>query len=160
MQLHIFLRGAFRSKCSAAHYDRLGKAEVHTHLPDGGRQMQWFIARHGIRPRVHLSSNDEHEERLYVLAHRLGREPDGLLKQALEDLLGEYEAKHFGGLSSSQPSPDGDRPLVHARALSDSAAKPLCGANDGPWSARLFEFSRLTCYECQALVLNPADVPG
>jgi hypothetical protein len=28
-------------------YDRLGKAEVHTHLPDGGRQMEWF------RPLVH-----------------------------------------------------------------------------------------------------------
>ena len=42
-------------------YDRLSKAEVHTHLPDGGRQMQWFISQHGIRPRLHLSSYDEHE---------------------------------------------------------------------------------------------------
>ena len=24
-------------------YDQLGKVEVHTHLPDGGRQMQWFM---------------------------------------------------------------------------------------------------------------------
>ena len=38
-------------------YDRMSKAEVHTHLPDGGRQMQWFIAQHGIRPQLHLLSN-------------------------------------------------------------------------------------------------------
>lgn len=31
-------------------YDRLAKAEVHTHLPGGGCQMQWFISQHGIRP--------------------------------------------------------------------------------------------------------------
>jgi hypothetical protein len=37
-------------------YDRLAKAEVHTHLSDGGRQMEWFIAQHRIRPRLHLSS--------------------------------------------------------------------------------------------------------
>jgi hypothetical protein len=136
-------------------YDRLAKAEVHTHLPDGGRQMQWFIAKHGIRPRLRLSSYEEHEQRLFALAERLDREPDALLKQALEYLLGEYEAKHFGNLSASQPSPDSDRPLVHARLLSDSVAKPLCGASDGPWSARGFDFPRLTCHECQALVLNP-----
>ena len=141
-------------------YDRLAKAEVHTHLPDGGRQMQWFIAQHRIRPQLHLSSNDEHEERLYALAQHLGREPDGLLKQALDYLLREYEAKQFGGLAATQPSPDDDRPLVHARTLSESVAKPLCGATDGPWSARSFEFSRLTCHECQALILNPADAPS
>ena len=141
-------------------YDRLSKAEVHTHLPDGGRQMQWFIEQHRIRPQLHLSSNDEHEERLHAVALHLGREPDGLLKQALDYLLGEYEAKQFGGLTATQPSPDGDRPLVHARTLSESVAKPLCGATDGPWSARSFEFSRLTCCECQALVLNPAAVPA
>jgi hypothetical protein len=141
-------------------YDRLSKAEVHTHLPDGGRQMEWFIAQHGIRPQLHVSSDDGHEQRLSVLADRLGRDSDSLLKQALDYLLGEYEAKHFGGLSASQPSPDGDRPLVHARLLSDSVAKPLCGATDGPWSTRLFEFSRLTCHECQTLVLNPDDVPA
>ena len=45
-------------------YDRLGKVEVHTHLPDGGRQMEWFIAQHGIRPQIHLSRREEHESRL------------------------------------------------------------------------------------------------
>jgi len=55
-------------------YDRLAKAEVHTHLPDGGRQMQWFISQHGIRPQLHLSSTEEHEQRLYALSVRLDRE--------------------------------------------------------------------------------------
>jgi hypothetical protein len=136
-------------------YDRLAKAEVHTHLPDGGRQMQWFIAQHGIRPRLHLSSYDEHEARLFALAERIDREAGALLKEALEDLLSRYEAKAFGGLLATQKSPDGDRPLVHARYLSESVEKPLCGASDGPWSARGFDFPRLTCHECQALVLNP-----
>ena len=136
-------------------YDRLAKAEVHTHLPDGGRQMQWFIKQHGIRPQLHLSSYDEHQSRLFALAERLDREPGALLKEALEDLLSRYEAKAFGGLLATQPSSDGDRPLVHARLLSESVAKPLCGASDGPWSARGFDFLRVTCHECQALVLNP-----
>jgi hypothetical protein len=55
-------------------YDRLAKAEVHTHLPDGGRQMEWFIAQQRIRPRLHLSSQDEHDQRLHTLAERTGRE--------------------------------------------------------------------------------------
>src|SRR5882757_3136986 len=95
-------------------YDRLSKAEVHTHLPDGGRQMQWFIKQHGIRPQLHLSSYDEHQSRLFALAERLDREAGALLKEALEDLLSTYEAKTFGGLLATQVSPDGERPLLHA----------------------------------------------
>jgi hypothetical protein len=138
-------------------YDRLAKAEVHTHLPGGGRQMQGFIKEHGIRPQLHLSSSDEHKWRLFALAKRLDRNVDALLQEALEDLLLRQEAKAFGGLLATQLSPDGDRPLVHARLLSEFVAKPLCGASDGPWSARSFEFLRVTCHECQALVLNPED---
>jgi hypothetical protein len=141
-------------------YDRLAKAEVHTHLPDGGRQMEWFITQHGIRPRLHLSSTDEHEPRLFALSQRLNREGDALLKEALDDLLARYESKAFGGLLATQPSPDGNRPLVHARLLSESAAKPLCGAGDGPWNARGFDFLRLTCHDCQFLVLNPERAPA
>jgi hypothetical protein len=141
-------------------YDRLAKAEVHTHLPDGGRQMRWFIKQHGIRPRLHMSSYDEHESRLFAQAVRLNREAGALLKEALEDLLSRYEAKAFGGLLAAQSPPDGDRPLVHARYLSESVAKPLCGATDGPWSARGFDFLRLTCHECQTLVLHPHDDPA
>jgi len=141
-------------------YDRLAKAEVHTHLPDGGRQMQWFIAQHGIRPRLHLSNYDEHESRLFALAERLDRETGAILKEALEDLLSQYESKTFGGVLATQPSPDSDRPLVHARLLGEGVDEPLCGATDGPWSARGFDFLRLTCYECQTLVLNPKRAPA
>jgi hypothetical protein len=70
-------------------------------------------------------------------------------------LLARYEAKAFGGLLATQQSPHEERPLLHARLLSELVEKPLCGATDGPWSARGFDFERLTCHECQALVLNP-----
>lgn len=139
-------------------YDRLGKVEVHRHLPDGGRQMQRFIAQHGIRPRLRLSSYAEHEDRLFALSQRLDREVDALLKEALEDLLAQHESKAFGGLLATQPSPDGDRPRVHVRVLSESVEKPLCGASDGPWSGRGFDFERLTCVECKALVLDPEHI--
>jgi hypothetical protein len=138
-------------------YDRLAKAEVHTHLPDGSRQMQRFISQHGILPRLHLSSTEEHEQRLYALSLRLDRDCDALLKEALEDLLSRYEAKAFGGLLATQPSPDSDRPLVHARLLSETVAKPLCGASDGPWSTHTFDFQRTTCRECRGLVLDPEE---
>lgn len=136
-------------------YDRLSKAEVHTHLPGGGKQMQWWITQHGVLPQLHLSASDEHESRLLALSLRVHRERDELLRGALEGLLDERENKIFDGLLATQPSPDGDRPLMHARLLSESAAKPLCGAADGPWGGRRFEFKRLTCHECRALVLNP-----
>lgn len=140
-------------------YDRLAKAEVHRHLPDGGRQMERFIAERGIKPRLHLSSHEGHEARLHALSQRLNREPDALLKDAIADLLAHYEGKTFGVLVASQPSPDDARPLVHARLISEPAQKPLCGASDGPWTERGFDFMRLTCYECQTLVLNPKRAP-
>jgi hypothetical protein len=141
-------------------YDRLAKAEVHTHLPGGGPQIQGFIKSQRILPQLHLSTTGEHQERLFALAERLDREADALLKDALEDLLSRYEAKAFGGLLATQPSSDSDRPLVHARRLSEPAMKPLCGASDGPWSARSFDFLRVTCHECQSLVLDPEYVPA
>jgi hypothetical protein len=119
--------------------------------------MQRFIAESRIYPQLHLSTHDEHEAQLFTLAARLDREADAFLKEALEDLLFGYEAKAFGGLTATQSSPEGDRPLLHARLLSESVAKPLCGASEGPWSPRGFDFPRLTCYECQSLVLRPKD---
>ena len=141
-------------------YDRLAKAEVHTHLPDGGRQMEWFIAQHGIRPQIHLSSREQHEPRLHAIAERLERNPDDLLKDSLAGLLARHEGNAFGGLLATQTTPDGDRPLVHAQLVSEGADQPMCGATDGPWSARGFDFLRLTCYECQTLVLNPNRAPA
>jgi hypothetical protein len=75
-------------------------------------------------------------------------------------LLARYESRAFGGLLAAQPSPEGDRPLVHARPLSESLAKPLCGSTDGPWSARAFDFLRLTCHECRSLVLDQKNTPN
>jgi hypothetical protein len=141
-------------------YDRLAKAEVHTHLPGGGKQMQSILRSAGVQPRPHFSSSGEHESRLIALADRLDRAADALLKEALEDLLSCYEAKTFGGLHATQPSPEGDRPLIHARNLSESVAKLLCGATDGPVNARGFDFLRLTCHECRSLVLAPTDDPA
>ncbi len=141
-------------------YDRLGKAEVHTHLPGRGRQMQKFIADYGIRPQPQFSNSSAHESRLHALAARLGRNSDALLDEALETLLFQHESKVFGGVHATEPSPDSDRPLVHARLLSESIVKPLCGATDGPWSPRGFEFLRLTCQECRSLVLYPEDAPA
>jgi hypothetical protein len=140
-------------------YDRLAKAEVPTQLPDGGWQMQWFMTQHGIRQQPRLSSTEAHEPRLHALAEHLDREPDAILKDALGDVLARYEGKTFGGPHASQPSPDEERPLIHARLLSESAQKPLCGATDGPWGTRAFDFKRPTCPECQALGLNPRRVP-
>lgn len=141
-------------------YDRLGKAEVHTQLPGRGRQMQKFIADYGIRPQPQFSDSKAHESRLHALAARLGRHSDALLDEALETLLFQHESKAFGSLLATRPSPDSDRPLVHARLLNESTPHPLCGAADGPWSTRGFEFLRLTCHECQSLVLHPEEAPA
>jgi hypothetical protein len=136
-------------------YDRLAKAEAHTHLPGGGKQMQSILRDSGVQPCPHFSDCAAHESRLFALAERTDGRVDDLFEEALEDLLSRYEAKTFGALLAKQLLADADRPLIHARLLSESQAKPLCGMTDGPWSARGFEFQRLTCHECQHLVLNP-----
>jgi predicted DNA-binding protein len=88
----------------------------------------------GILPRLRLSSDDEHEWRLFALAERLDRQRDALLKEAIEDLLSRYESKIFGGLMATQKSGDEERPLV--------------------------DFLRLTCHECQSNVLDPGQHSG
>jgi hypothetical protein len=137
-------------------YDRLAKAEVHTHLPGGGEQMQSILRGAGIAPRPHFSGADNHESRLFALAERKDRHVDEFVREAIEDLLSRYEGQSFGGLVATQLSPHGDSLLLHAYALNDTA-KPLCGATDGPWSARGFDFLRLTCRECQSLLLEPPE---
>jgi hypothetical protein len=141
-------------------YDRLAKAEVHTHLPGGGKQMQSILRDAGIQPSPRFSVDDAHKPRLFALAERKDRHVDEFVREAIEDLLSRDEAKTFGGLLATQPSPDGDRSLIHARNFSDTATKPLCGATDGPWTARGFDFLRLTCRDCQSLVLEPPDDPA
>jgi hypothetical protein len=139
-------------------YDRLAKAEVHTHLPGGGRQMQAILHDAGVRPTPRFSGDDAHRSRLFALAERMDRHVDEFVREAIENFLSTREAKTFGGLLASQPSYD-DPPLIHARLLADSEAKPLCGAIDGPWTARGFDYLRLTCRKCQSLVLEPPADP-
>jgi len=127
---------------------------VHTHLPGGGKQMQNILRDAGVQPSPRFSGDDAHQSRLFALAQRLDRNVDEFVREALEDLLSTYEAKTFGGLLASQPSYD-DPPFIHARLLADSEAKPLCGAIDGPWVPRGFDYLRLTCRECRSLVLEP-----
>jgi hypothetical protein len=111
-------------------------------------------------PRPHFSSDDNHESRLFALAERNDRQVDEFVREALEDFHSTREAKIFGGLLATQPSPDGDRPLIHARNIDEAAAKALCGATDGPWSARGFDFLRLSRRDCQSHVPEPPDDPA
>jgi hypothetical protein len=90
-----------------------------------------------------FSSDDAHHSRLLALAERLDRNVDELVRQAIDVLLSRYEAKTFGGLLATQPSPDGDCPLIHARNSSDASAKPLCGANP-------------SCRNLRTIRVNPA----
>jgi hypothetical protein len=141
-------------------YDRLAKAEVHTHLPGGGKQMQSILHDAGVQPNPRFSGDDAHQSRLFALAERLDRNVDEFVREAIEDFLSTRETKIFGGLLATQRSPDGDRPFIHARNLGAAAAKPLCGAIDGPWAARGFDFLRLTCRDCQSLLLELPDDPA
>jgi hypothetical protein len=122
---------------------RLANAEVHTHLPGGGKQMQSILLNAGVQPSPHFSESAAHESRLFALAERTEGHVDDLFREALENLLSRYEAKRFGGVLASRTSGDEDRPLMHARNLSESALMPICGASDGPWSARAFELLAL-----------------
>ena len=140
-------------------YDRLAKAEVHTHLPGGGKQMQTILHNAGVQPFPRFSGDDAHQSRLFSLAERLDRNVDEFVREAIEDFLSMREAKIFGGLLATHPSSDGDRPLIHAGNLSDASTKPLCGATDGPWTVRGFDYLRLTCRECQSRVLELPDDP-
>src|ERR1700735_4237275 len=103
-------------------YDRLAKAEVHTHLPGGGKQMQAILHNAGVTPRPRFSGDDNHESRLFALAERKDKHVDEFVREAIEDFLSAREAKIFGGLRATQPPPDGDDPpLIHAYALNDTA---------------------------------------
>ena len=73
------------------------------YLPDGGRQMQWFLAQHRSRPQLRLSSYEAYESRMHALAERQDREADAILNDALSDLLARHESKAFGGVVANQP---------------------------------------------------------
>src|SRR5258708_14090563 len=66
-------------------YDRLAKAEVHTHLPGGGKQMQSVLHDAGVQPSPRFSDRAAHKSRLHALAERMDGRVDDLVKEALED---------------------------------------------------------------------------
>jgi hypothetical protein len=136
-------------------YDRLAKAEVHTHLPGGGQQMQSILEDAGVQPTPRFSDSAAHESRLHALAERGNENVYDVLRRALEDFLSRSEERTFGSLLASIVSGDDDRPLLHARYLNETTLMPICGAQDGPWSDRGFDFARLSCWECRSMVLNP-----
>jgi hypothetical protein len=47
-ELPHFFESAFRSKCAAGHFDRLGIAEVHKHLANGERDLHRWIEEYKI----------------------------------------------------------------------------------------------------------------
>jgi len=104
-------------------YDRLAKAEVHTHLPGGGKQMQAILHNAGVQRGPRFSGDDAHQSRLFALAERKDKHVDEFVREAIEDFLSAREAKIFGGLQATQPPPDGDPPLIHAYALNDRRSR-------------------------------------
>ena len=98
-------------------YDRLGKVEVHTHLPGGGNEMNGLIEQQGIRRQVHWSHSDAPAARIQALGSRPDRDPADFRKEALSELLNRYESEAFGALLETQPSPDTDWPVLHAHTF-------------------------------------------
>jgi hypothetical protein len=82
----------------------------------------------GKRTRINTAAEDTNEimERARTGLQRIVK--------AVEEHPGTGQARRLA---------EGDEPLVYARLLSDSEAKPLCGATDGPWTARGFDFQRM-----------------
>jgi hypothetical protein len=130
-------------------YDRLGKADVHQHLAGGAKQLDDWVRTHGPLPPLHLSQKDLHASRLSSMAQRLAREADDLLREALNQLLIRYEARTFGCLLVADIHTEDQRSLMHAFLLSEPRARPLCGATEGSWATRPFDFDRLTCNACK-----------
>lgn len=72
-------------------YDRLSKAEVHSHLSGGDRDLHRWIRDYGVPPR--LSLNDEQAEAFAELIERTDRSPNELLREAIADLLDKRRQK-------------------------------------------------------------------
>lgn len=133
-------------------YDRIAKAEVHTHLPGGGAQMQRWIAAGGITPPVRL--REDTQARLVALAERSSDDSARYLQRALEDFLAPREATKFGGLQTQRANSGESEMIHHIRRLSDPVVASLCGAEDGPWKSTAFHFSRDLSPDCHDAMLE------
>jgi hypothetical protein len=72
-------------------YDRLGKAEVHTHLAGGDRELHGWMKDAGAEPALCL--NDRQAQAFAALTEQTRRERDELLQEAIDDLLDKYRRK-------------------------------------------------------------------
>lgn len=142
-------------------YDRLGRAEVHQHLPGGDRQLHRWLEEQDVEPRIRLSSDDRHLARLRAVSRRTGQLRDELVREAIGLALDRYESREYGCLVSGSDEhawrAGGERPVTHARRLSEKACvRPLCDARSSPWRSSGFRFENLSCEHCQDIVLDRA----
>ena len=72
-------------------YDRLSKREVHHHLAGGDQELQHWIRDYGVEPRLTL--NDEHAKAFAMLMEQTRREPNELLREAIDLLLESYHRR-------------------------------------------------------------------
>jgi hypothetical protein len=75
-------------------YDRLGKREVHHHLSGGDRELQRWIREYRVEPRLTL--DDEHAKAFAKLMEQTHREPNELLREAIDLLLDSYRRRTAG----------------------------------------------------------------
>lgn len=140
-------------------YDRLGRAEVHQHLPGGDRQLQRWLEEQGIEPRIRLTADDLHLARLRAVARRTGHHRDELVREAIDLALERHESREYGCLVSQSRErawrAGGERQVVHARRLSEKAfARPLCDAQGSDWRSSAFRFEDMSCEHCRDIVLD------
>ena len=136
-------------------YDRLGRSTVQSQLAGGDTRLTGWVRAQGLLPRLRLSQPDEHANRLSGMARRAGRQPDQLLRDALDDFLGRYEARTFGALLVADHRAQEQPTVMHAYRLAEPRIRPLCDATDGSWSPRPFDFARLNCAACKAALWDP-----
>jgi len=72
-------------------YDRLSKREVHHHLAGGDQELQRWIRDYRVEPR--LSLDESQGKALAKLMEQTHREPNELLREAIELLLDKHRSK-------------------------------------------------------------------
>ena len=73
--------------------------------------------------------------------------------------LERHESREYGCLVLESQEhawrADGERPVVHARRLSEKGfVRPLCDAPGSAWRSSGFRFENLSCEHCRDIVLD------
>jgi len=58
------------------------------------------------------------KDAIVALAHKAGKTPEGLIEQALRDVLAKASVVTFSALASSAESPRAEKRAVHIRSIS------------------------------------------